>query len=166
MNNGTLDMLLANARPLTAKEGFYEVCHGESGRWYELYYVPVTWTDGQKADLYSLYDVTGKRIYQKKVEQQVYTDFLTGLYNRICCERDLAAFIDKAAGNHEKGGLLYLDLDDFKHINDGLGHQYGDVLLQSVSRAFQRIEGIGENCYRVGGDEFVVIVPPVKFARH
>lgn len=165
LNNGTLDMLLANARPLTAKEGFYEVCHGESGRWYELYYVPVTWTDGQKADLYSLYDVTGKRIYQKKVEQQVYSDFLTGLYNRICCERDLAAFIDKAAGNHEKGGLLYLDLDDFKHINDGLGHQYGDVLLQSVSRAFQRIEGIGENCYRVGGDEFVVIVPPVKFAR-
>lgn len=165
LKNGTLDMLLANARPLTVKEGFYEVCHGESGRWYELYYVPVTWTDGQKADLYSLYDVTGKRIYQKKVEQQVYTDFLTGLYNRICCERDLAAYIDKAAGNHEKGGLLYMDLDDFKHINDGLGHQYGDVLLQSVSRAFQRIEGIGETCYRVGGDEFVVIVPPEKFAR-
>ena len=165
LKNGTLDMLFANARPLTVKEGFYEVCHGESGRWYDLYHVPVTWTDGKKADLYSLYDVTDKRVYQKKVEQQVYTDFLTGLYNRICCERDLAALIDQAGKSHEKGGLLYLDLDDFKHINDGLGHQYGDVLLQSVSRAFQRIEGIGETCYRVGGDEFVVIVPPEKFHR-
>lgn len=163
--NGTLDMLLANAKPLTVKEGFYEVCHGESGRFYDLYHVPFTWIDGKKADLYSLYDVTDKRIYQKKVEQQVYTDFLTGLYNRICCERDLASFIDDAKKNGEKGGLLYLDLDDFKHINDGLGHQYGDVLLQSVSRAFQRIEGIGENCYRMGGDEFVVIVPPGRFSR-
>lgn len=165
LKNGTLDMLLANAKPLTVKEGFYEVCHGESGRWYDLYHVPLTWIDGKKADLYSLYDVTDRRIYQKKVEQQVYTDFLTGLYNRICCERDLAAFIDEAKKSSEKGGLLYLDLDDFKHINDGLGHQYGDVLLQSVSRAFQRIEEIGENCYRVGGDEFVVIVPPEKFSR-
>ncbi len=164
LENGTLNMLLANARPLALKEGAYEVCHSESGRCYDLYHVPFTWIDGKAADLYSLYDVTDKRIYQKKMEQQIYTDFLTGLYNRICCERDLAAFIDAAKKNCEKGGLLYLDLDDFKHINDGLGHQYGDVLLQSVSRAFQRIEGIGETCYRMGGDEFVVIVPPDKFS--
>ena len=79
--------------------------------------------DGKKANLYSLYDITDKKLYQRRIEQQAYTDFLTGLYNRMCCERDLARQIDQAKKTGGEGALLYLDLDDFKHINDGLGHQ-------------------------------------------
>lgn len=165
LKNGTLDMLLTNAKPLGAREDFYEVHHSARGRWYDLYHVLIDWVDGRKVNLYALYDITDKKIYQQKIEQQAYTDFLTGLYNRMCCERDLGAFIDKAKQEHVKGGLLYMDLDDFKHINDGLGHQYGDVLLQSISHAFQRIEGIGETCYRMGGDEFVVVIPPKSYDR-
>ena len=67
---------------------------------------------------------------ERRIEQQAYTDFLTGLYNRMCCERDLARQIDQAKKTGGEGALLYLDLDDFKHINDGLGHKYGDVLLK------------------------------------
>jgi diguanylate cyclase (GGDEF)-like protein len=163
LQKGTLDMILANAKPLGVKEGFYEIDHKDRGRWYDLYHVQIGWIDGRKVDLYALYDITDKKIYQAKIEQQAYTDFLTGLYNRMCCERDLAVQIDKAKKQHMQGGLLYMDLDDFKHINDGLGHQYGDVLLQSISHAFQRVEGISESCYRMGGDEFVMIVPPESF---
>lgn len=165
LRNGTLDMLLANARPLELREGFYEVEHKDRGRWYDLCQVQIDWIDGRKVNLYALYDITDKKIYQNKIEQQAYTDFLTGLYNRMCCERDLAIQIDKAKRQNQKGGLLYMDLDDFKHINDGLGHQYGDVLLQAISHAFQRIDGITETCYRMGGDEFVIIVPPESFSR-
>lgn len=163
VQNGTLDMLLANARPLGIKEGHYEIDYKERGKWYDLYRTEMEWIDGQKASLYAIYDITDKKIYQTRIEQQAYTDFLTGLYNRMCCEKDLAVQMDKARQQKVRGGFLYLDLDDFKHINEGLGHQYGDVLLQSVSHAFQRVEGIGESCYRMGGDEFVMIVPPESF---
>ncbi len=165
LRNGTLDMLLANAKPLELRDGFYEVEHKDRGRWYDLCQVQIDWIDGRKVNLYALYDITDKKIYQNKIEQQAYTDFLTGLYNRMCCERDLSVQIDKAKRQNMKGGLLYMDLDDFKHINDGLGHQYGDVLLQAISHAFQRIEGITETCYRMGGDEFVIIVSPESFYR-
>jgi diguanylate cyclase (GGDEF)-like protein len=56
-----------------------------------------------------------------------------------------------------------MDLDNFKHINDGLGHQYGDILLQQVAAALQNIPGLKGHCYRMGGDEFVIIIPPELF---
>lgn len=83
----------------------------------------------------------------------------------MCCERDLARQIDQAKKTGGEGALLYLDLDDFKHINDGLGHQYGDVLLKSISHALKRINGIENTCYRMGGDEFVIVIPPDSYSR-
>ena len=83
--------------------------------------------------------------------------------NRMCCEKDLAKYVDDARNSGRTGALMYLDLDDFKHINDSLGHQYGDVLLQDISKAMSRIEGISNSCYRMGGDEFVIIVPPDNY---
>ena len=144
--------------------GAYELFLGEKEQWYDLLYKEIAWVDGREAVLYSLYDITDKKLYQKKIEQQAYTDFLTGLYNRMCCERDLARQIDEAKRNGETGAILYLDLDDFKHINDGLGHQYGDILLKSISQSLKDIEGIQRTCYRMGGDEFVIVVPPGYYA--
>ena len=63
-----------------------------------------------------------------------------------------------------KGALMFIDLDDFKHINDGLGHQYGDVLLQQIAAGLQSIVGLRGKCYRMGGDEFVAIVMPDMFS--
>jgi diguanylate cyclase (GGDEF)-like protein len=81
----------------------------------------------------------------------------------MCCERDLEKFIEEAKKSGKKGYVFYLDLDDFKHINDGLGHQYGDVLLKEISHALQSIDGIHTTCYRMGGDEFVIIVPYAQY---
>ncbi len=163
LKEGTLDTLLDNARPLGVRDGFYELHHAARKRWYDMHYTYINWVDGRRVAFYALYDITDKKLYQRKIEQQAYTDFLTGLYNRMCCERDLALQIDKTKQQNGKGGLLYLDLDDFKHINDGLGHQYGDVLLKSISSSLRRIEGIENSCYRMGGDEFVIIIPPESY---
>ncbi len=143
--------------------GLYEIYHIEKDRWYDLMFKEISWVDETAAVLYSLYDITDKKRYQRKIEQQAYTDFLTGLYNRMCCERDLARQIDLAKKKNLTGALLYLDLDDFKHINDGLGHRYGDVLLKAISHSLQRVAGIGHTCYRVGGDEFIVIISPEQY---
>ena len=142
-----------------------EVYDSEQDYWYEVRKNQVNWVDGRPMDMYSIFNVTEKKRYQKKIEQLAYTDFLTGLFNRLCCERDLARVVDEAKKNNTKGMLLYLDLDDFKHINDGLGHQYGDVLLKDIGLYFKKIQGIETTCYRMGGDEFVIIIPPMSFER-
>ena len=161
----TLDILIEKAIPVGNQEGYYEIKHIARRRWYDLYNRYITWVDGRKVSLCAFYDVTDKKIYQRKIEQQAYTDFLTGLYNRMCCERDLAWHIDTAKHDNTQGALLYLDLDDFKHINDGLGHQYGDVLLKAISHSLQRIDGINNTCYRMGGDEFVIVIPPESYLK-
>lgn len=150
---------------IESDKGVREVHHMKRDRWYDLYFTRIKWVDGSPVLLCALYDITDKKIYQRKIEQQAYTDFLTGLYNRMCCERDLARYVDMADAMKRKGALLYLDLDDFKHINDGLGHQYGDVLLKAISHSLQRIRGIENTCYRMGGDEFVIIIPPDAYER-
>ena len=163
--DGTLDELFESGRPVGSKGGTFEINSILRNRWYDLHYTYINWVDGRQVVLCAVYDITDKKIYQKKIEQQAYTDFLTGLYNRMCCERDLAWHIDNAKKNNLLGGLLYLDLDDFKHINDGLGHQYGDVLLKSISHSLQKIEGIQKTCYRMGGDEFVILIPSEHYPR-
>lgn len=160
IKNQTLDSLFERDLIKGNRRGKQEVYQEDRERWYDLYYTHITWVDGRPVTLFAIYDITEKKIYQKKIEQQAYTDFLTGLYNRLCCERDLARHIDEAKRNGSKGALLYLDLDDFKHINDGLGHQYGDVLLKAISHSLLRVEEIENSCYRVGGDEFIIIIPP------
>ncbi len=163
LQTGTLDKLFDSAIPVNRGSGIYEIHHIDRNRWYDLHYTYINWVDGRKVSLCAAYDVTDKKTYQRRIEQQACTDFLTGLYNRMCCERDLAMHIDSSKQNGMTGALLYLDLDDFKHINDGLGHQYGDVLLKAISHSLQRIDGIQNTCYRMGGDEFVIIIPPEAY---
>lgn len=160
-----LDELFERNMTKGKHRGNYEVEHRDRERWYDLYYTNINWVDGRAVTLFAIYDITEKKLYQRKIEQQAYTDFLTGLYNRLCCERDLARHIDEARKNGTKGALLYLDLDDFKHINDGLGHQYGDVLLKSISHSLQKVDAIENTCYRMGGDEFVIIIPPKSYGK-
>ena len=108
-------------------------------------------------------DITERVRLEKQAENWAVHDDLTGLYNRMKCENDLRHIVRKAVRDKEKGAVLFMDLDDFKHINDGLGHQYGDVLLQQVAAGLQGIAGIRGHCYRMGGDEFVIIILPQYF---
>lgn len=127
-------------------------------RWFDIQHTYISWIDKRNAVLYTIYDVTEKKIYQQKIEKQANNDLLTGLYNRVRCQEDLKKCILETVEKGEEGALLYIDLDDFKHINEGLGHQYGDILLKNISIAISRIEGVSNQCYRMGGDEFIIII--------
>lgn len=127
-------------------------------RWMDENRTAISWIDGRTVTLCTVYDVTDKKIYQQKIEAQANNDFLTGLYNRMRCEQDLVAKMEQCMMHGTEGALMYLDLDDFKHINDGLGHQYGDVLLKAISDSLRKVKGLENSCYRMGGDEFIIIV--------
>ena len=126
--------------------------------WLDMNQVELTWVDGRKVSLGTIYDITDKKLYQLEMERQISNDNLTGLYNRMRCEKDLAAYIKEAEETGNEGAFLCIDIDDFQNINDGLGHQYGDILLKAIAHNLSRVAGIEENCYRISGDEFAVIV--------
>ncbi len=155
---GNLEELVFGEEEEKKTHYYDEVYYVEEERWLDVHKTEIDWVDGRRVVLCTLYDITDKKLYQKKIENQANNDFLTGLYNRMRCEQDLGRYIAKAQAVNCEGALLYIDLDDFKHINDGLGHPYGDVLLKAISHSLQRIEGIEKSCYRMGGDEFIVII--------
>ena len=103
------------------------------------------------------YDITDYKRSQQEVEYRAYHDALTGLPNR-------ALFLDRAkhaiARAHRSGGLLavlFLDLDNFKHINDTLGHVTGDLLLKGAAVRLISCLREGDTVCRFGGDEFAVL---------
>lgn len=142
----------------TDKINYTEFYSDKDNRWFDIHNSKINWVDGREVTLSTIYEVTDKKIYQQKIERQANNDFLTGLYNRMRCEQDLEEYIRQINEIGGQGALLYLDLDDFKHINDGLGHRYGDLLLKEISESLKTISGIENSCYRVGGDEFMIII--------
>ena len=135
-----------------------EICVEEHNLWFDINQVEITWMDGRKVSLGTIHDITDKKLYQQKIERQISIDNLTGLYNRMRCEQDLHRYIQEAEENGQEGAFLFIDMDDFQNINDGLGHQYGDTLLKAIAHNLSRVPGIEKNCYRMSGDEFAVIV--------
>jgi diguanylate cyclase (GGDEF)-like protein len=92
-------------------------------------------------------------------------DFLTGLPNRALLTDRLAQSIALAQRHRKKVALMYLDLDQFKNINDSLGHSVGDQLLQSVARRLESCVRHSDTVSRQGGDEFVVLLSEVTAAQ-
>ncbi len=130
----------------------------ESARWFEVSFAKMNWVDGSEVRIATIYDISNIKQYQAEIEYQASVDYLTGLYNRMRFEEDLSNEIHMAVRSGGKSAVLIIDLDDFDNINDGLGHQAGDMLLQNVAHALQRIDDISNSCYRIGGDEFVVLI--------
>lgn len=108
-----------------------------------------------------LEDITERRRLQIALEHQAFHDPLTGLPNRAKFAHGLAAvFADPAPGH--RVGLCYLDLDGFKTVNDTLGHDVGDELLAAVAARLSRCCGDGRLLARMGGDEFVILLPDTR----
>ncbi|NJN75678.1 MAG: diguanylate cyclase [Synechococcaceae cyanobacterium RL_1_2] len=93
-------------------------------------------------------------------------DPLTGLANRKLFYESLASAIEWADNNKQLVGLLYLDLDGFKPVNDNLGHDMGDLLLQAVSQRIKNCLRNSDIVCRLGGDEFTVILHGIKASDH
>lgn len=91
-------------------------------------------------------------------------DFLTNLPNRVLLQDRITQAIALAARHGSQLAVLFLDLDNFKHINDSLGHTVGDKLLQSVAQRLVHCVRSSDTVSRQGGDEFVVLVSEDKYA--
>ena len=104
-----------------------------------------------------LRDVTQERTLTQQLAHQATHDALTGLVNRLEFERRLAALIP-AAGAHTPHALLYLDLDQFKVVNDTCGHAAGDDLLRQVAAVMRTKLRAKDTLARLGGDEFGVLL--------
>lgn len=105
----------------------------------------------------SLQDITERKGAKAKLQRLAFYDTLTGLPNRALLLDRLEQALANAQRHAQSLGLLFLDLDHFKEINDTQGHSMGDRVLQEVARRFQGVLRQDESMARMGGDEFVVL---------
>jgi len=99
---------------------------------------------------------------QSDLEARAETDSLTGLKNRGFFDHHLDAALAKVRGEGGTLGLLILDIDHFKRVNDSHGHPTGDELLRRTSAALRESVGEQGTCCRYGGEEFAVVCPGVN----
>lgn len=100
-------------------------------------------------------DITEERRAQERLRVMANTDTVTGLPNRNAIHQQISLALELANGSQT--GVVYLDLDNFKKVNDAYGHMFGDQLLQAVSLAILSCLGKDQTLARLGGDEFVVL---------
>jgi diguanylate cyclase (GGDEF)-like protein/PAS domain S-box-containing protein len=143
-------------------QGEYRVVRPDDGavRWLAERCATVRDPAGQPIRMIGVtYDVTDRRLVEERVRHLASHDPLTGLPNRSLFQDRLHQALAQAHTYQERGALLLLDLDRFKDVNDTLGHEAGDVLLQEVARRLQACVRESDTAARLGGDEFAIILP-------
>ncbi|WP_341678073.1 diguanylate cyclase [Niveibacterium sp. SC-1] len=107
-------------------------------------------------------DITERKAIEEKLSLLAHLDALTRLPNRTLLRERLGEAIADAAGGTDRVALLYIDLDRFKQVNDSLGHQAGDQVLLEVARRMSDCVRSADTVARIGGDEFIVLLPRVR----
>ena len=130
----------------------------------EVTWISVTTQPLQKEDegwsvVTSVTDITDRRHAQVELQRLADRDTLTGLLNRRRLEADLSQYLAEAGRYEDSGAVIVLDLDNFKYVNDSLGHAVGDELICSTAAALERRLRDSDTVARLGGDEFAVILP-------
>ncbi|GAB3552393.1 hypothetical protein GCM10027343_37920 [Noviherbaspirillum agri] len=107
-------------------------------------------------------DVTERKITEQRVEQLAYYDSVTNLPNRRLLEDRVDQAMHMAQRSSKKVALFYMDLDNFKNINDSLGHHIGDMLLREIADRLMQCVREEDTVARFGGDEFVIVLPDLE----
>jgi diguanylate cyclase (GGDEF)-like protein len=128
---------------------------------------PASLPEGREIDALSIGSklaalaIETRRLYADLVHRSEF-DLLTDILNRFSLEKNLEAQIEEARKNARIFGLIYIDLDEFKQINDQFGHNIGDLYLQEVAARMKRQLRSADLLARLGGDEFAALVPVVR----
>jgi len=169
----SLEQLLADHDDAAARTALHEAVHGQSdvqlmlrghrkdgrGYWAQLHVAPVGGPQGQHTHrVCVLTDMTSTMDYQAQLEHQANHDALTGLPNRNLCGDRLAQAIGYAQRYGHTVWVAFIDLDNFKLVNDNLGHEAGDELLRTVATRLNSCVRDTDTVARMGGDEFVLVL--------
>ncbi len=123
----------------------------------EVTSVPVTY-NGRAGVLSILHDVTERKELEKQLAHQAFHDPLTNLANRVLFRDRVEHALQRAATGSSSPAVLFIDLDNFKSVNDGLGHSAGDWLLIEVAERLSGCLRPADTVARLGGDEFAVLL--------
>ncbi|MDT8310589.1 MAG: EAL domain-containing protein [Methylophaga sp.] len=121
--------------------------------------------DGQLQGLIAVIsDITLRKSQEKRILHLAYYDTLTNLPNRFLSMDRLHQMLIKAQRHQHQAAVLFIDLDDFKKINDSLGHETGDRLLIKVAERLRQNLRQGDTIGRLGGDEYIILLGEIKDA--
>ncbi|WP_018141147.1 EAL domain-containing protein [Thioalkalivibrio sp. ALJ7] len=156
------DSIRTSASDLSVWRHEYRVIHRKRGeRWLQGNATPEREPDGSILWNGFITDITEQRDSQKRIHQLAFFDDLTGLPNRRLLEDRMNRALAHSARHGTLGAVLFLDLDDFKRLNDTLGHSAGDTLLKALAQKLgRRIRG-ADTIARLGGDEFVIVLEEI-----
>ena len=135
----------------------------ETVKWWDVVVTPIRDSDGEITGIPSISrDSTVERQKSQELEWASEHDALSGLPNRRAFQNRFQAAVLRSMRHDTKVGLLIIDLDHFKHVNDTLGHAAGDALLKKFSQRLKASMRADDFVSRIGGDEFAIVVENVR----
>ncbi len=146
-----------SAQELNVWKHEYRIRLNGNEHWLQGNAIPDRQEDGSILWSGFITDVTEKKQAEARIQQLAFYDDLTGLPNRRLFEDRIGRALAEASRHQQYGALLYLDLDDFKSLNDTLGHSFGDRLLRSLANILSSNFRETDTVARLGGDEFVIL---------
>lgn len=139
----------------------YNIEHlSEEGK-YEWYRVRCAIIKDEKGEPIEIFSTMKNIQHQRRLETRALYDEMTGALNKATYEEQAIALLAEAEAEGERHAVIFIDLDDFKGINDGFGHVYGDNLLATVGKRLKRLVRGNDLVGRIGGDEFSVLLRDV-----
>ncbi|MEL6928483.1 MAG: EAL domain-containing protein [Cyanobacteria bacterium J06600_6] len=140
----------------------YDCLKLKNGKTLECYSQAQALKEQQMAQVWSFRDISEHKKAQDIIQHQAFHDSLTNLPNRTLFDCKLAQALSEAVETQTMLGVMFIDLDRFKTINDSLGHAVGDLLLKSVVERLEDCLDDSDTIARWGGDEFTVLLPEIS----
>jgi diguanylate cyclase (GGDEF)-like protein/PAS domain S-box-containing protein len=163
-SKGVARLRLALEQGEAFRDQVVRVRMSEGTRWWSVTAKPLTDSDGKQRGWRGVMaDVTAERKSHRHLNYLAHYDSLTGLSNRVSLRNRLSQVLEQSLqSSGRRGALMCMDLDNFKAINDSLGHSVGDAVLQEMANRLRQHMRKSDLCGRLGGDEFAVVLDDVR----
>jgi diguanylate cyclase (GGDEF)-like protein len=141
----------------------WEYQRPRDGQWIRAFSAVFEWEEALMAHVVTSIDITELKQKEKIITELALFDTLTRISNRRSFENDFDKAMEKVKEEGSVGHLFFVDLDNFKHINDAFGHEQGDELLIQVASFLAEFDDVHRHAYRFGGDEFLILTTALPF---